>query len=176
MKKAITITLNEINKYFYEKDGELYWKIKKCNSAMADTIAGGIRDKRRGYKTVMLNYKHLSVHRVLYQLYHNIEQLNNTIQIDHIDRNTLNNSKENLRLAIHDQNQMNRVMKKPNKSGHKNISVERPKNITYFTVEITALKKYRIKKYFQYTEEGLQAAIIFRDEQLRIYHGEFANT
>lgn len=47
---------------------------------MADTIAGGIRDKRRGYKTVMLNYKPLSVHRVLYHLYHNIEQLNNTIQ------------------------------------------------------------------------------------------------
>lgn len=173
MKKANVITLDEINQYFYESGGELYWKIKKCNCTKPNTIAGGVRDKRRGYKTVMLKYKHFSVHRILYQLYHNIEQLDSVIQIDHIDRNPINNSKENLRLAIHDQNQMNRIMKKPNKSGHNNIGVERPKNITYFTVHITTLKKHRIKKYFPYTQDGLQEAIIFRNEQLKIYHGEF---
>ena len=43
-------------------------------------------------------------------------------EIDHINRNKLDNRKENLRIVTRSQNQMNRVIQKNNTSGYKGIT------------------------------------------------------
>lgn len=72
----------------------------------------------------------------------------NKVQIDHKDGNTLNNQKENLRLASHGQNLHNRGKQKNNTSGYKGV----------FYVKITKSPRWL-------------AQIIFNGEQ--IYLGRF---
>ena len=43
-------------------------------------------------------------------------------QIDHINRNSLDNRKENLRYCTHSENQLNKNLSKNNTSGHKGVN------------------------------------------------------
>lgn len=63
---------------------------------------------------------------------------------------------------------MNKGARSDNKLGVKCISLHQNK----FRVEITTNKK----KVFRKTFDTLEEAIVARDEALKIYHGEFANT
>jgi len=71
----------------------------------AGTTAGGLTN--RGYWSVELNNKGMSVHRLVYSLYHNIS-IPVDLVIDHIDRNPSNNKISNLRLVSPSENNRNR--------------------------------------------------------------------
>jgi len=91
------------------------------------------------------------------------------MQVDHIDNNKQNNNIENLRLVTNQQNQWNRKTSKTNLStGHKCIT--KTKWNTYKVV-ISKNKKTVYRKTFKTLEE----AILNRDIQLKIHHGEFYN-
>jgi hypothetical protein len=172
MKFINQLTLTEIHKYFYEKGGKLYWAISR-GVIRKDSLAGC--NKKR-YLRVVLDGKEYCVHRILYQIYHNLSEIPNGLQIDHIDMNRLNNNKENLRLDTNGQNQMNSMPHKNNKIGYKNIVIYHThygRNVHY-QVKI-CVNKNRYTKLFQYNDEGLKQTILHRDEKLQELHGEFAN-
>lgn len=89
-------------------------------------------------------------------------------EVDHIDRNPLNNQKNNLRLCSRNQNQFNRGPSKRNKTGFKGVALHRK------------MKKYRVTIQFYgkiiiggFFENQLEAAQRY-NELARQYHGEFA--
>jgi hypothetical protein len=174
-KLANTLTLSEINNIFYEKNNQLYWKINKGNRKR-DSLAGSIT--KEGYSCVLINRVKFRIHRILYQIYNGVEELDPTIQIDHIDCNFSNNSKDNLRLASHCQNSMNRGVFINNTSGHKNIIIDKQqykKSIYYcYRVIIKANMKTHSKR-FPYNIEGLSSAISYRNDKISELHGTFAN-
>lgn len=113
------LTLSEINNNWEEIDSKLYWKVSRGRNRKGN-IAGTLN--LDGYYRVGLNRVNYLVHRLLYQIYHNIEQLPPDIIVDHIDSNRNNNIMTNLRLANKSENGCNRVSaQKNNKLGHKNI-------------------------------------------------------
>ena len=63
------------------------------------------------------------------------------IHVDHISHNTLDNRKENLRLANHAQNQWNKGLKSTNKSGYTGVSWDKSKNKWRATIQ--ANKKWK---------------------------------
>tara|TARA_R110002167_G_scaffold177500_1_gene377304 strand:- start:512 stop:1006 length:495 start_codon:yes stop_codon:yes gene_type:complete len=88
----------------------------------------------------------LSVHRIVAQ--HYIPNPNNYPQVDHIDRNTSNNSLDNLRWVTPAMNNKNKGMYKTNKSGFKNIHYSKAENTwrVQYKKPINKIKRFKTKK------------------------------
>jgi hypothetical protein len=89
--------------------------------------------------------------------------------IDHIDRNPLNNTRENLRACDHSQNQFNRGAASNNKCGLKGVSYH-TKTSRWFS----RIKRYGRQihlGYFDTPEEAHEVYCLAAD----MLHGEFAN-
>ena len=113
-------------------------------------------------KTKRPNQTQIYMHRV-------IMNTSNSMLCDHVNHNTLDNRKHNLRNCTIAQNLMNRGIQSNNKLGVKNVHIS--KNNT-FVVAIQANNKRVFNKRFATLEEAIEA----RDEAIKKYHGEFANT
>lgn len=87
------LTLETINKSFYLKEDVLYWADSKKNGYKDTPIT---HVDIGGYIAVKLAGKNYRAHKIIYQMHHNIEVLDPSIKIDHVDGNKLNNSKDNL--------------------------------------------------------------------------------
>jgi hypothetical protein len=95
----------------YPERGEIYNK-------QSQNFCGYI-DK--GYKRFNLNGKVYKNHRYIYEMYHNIK-LTPEQEIDHIDRNKLNNKIENLRISDRVRNNQNRESVLNSTSIYKGVS------------------------------------------------------
>jgi hypothetical protein len=177
MKMIRQITLDEINRYFYEENGQLKWKIRKSTCNRVGDVAEYYGGK---YGMVTINYKKYLVHRILYQIYHQIQLMPDNLDIDHIDGNTKNNLKSNLRLATKTQNMHNAKKGKNNTSGYKNIyrAIRWYKNTNKlkenWKVSIRVNDKIYQRK-FPYTDHGLKMAIDHRNIKILELHKEFTN-
>jgi len=124
----------------------------------------------KGYYTIELSKnkyrKSYLLHRLIFQSHFPNENID-TLIIDHIDRNPLNNNINNLRVATKSQNCMNRGIMITNTSGYKNIV--KTKCNTY-RVTVTKNGKKHIKSF-----KTLEEAIEWRNIKLVELHGEFAN-
>ena len=90
-----------------------------------------------------------------------------TIYVDHIDRNGLNNTSANLRFATPSQNSMNRAYAKPrNPSGYRGVR----RNGKRWVAIIVANKKAKHVGTFDTAEQAARAY----DEAARELHGPFA--
>jgi len=98
------MTQNELKELFEYKDGSLIWKISRGNRAKIGSVAGSY-DNSTKYRQVRLNKKKFYIHRLIW-IYH-YGEIENTYQVDHKDRNRLNNNIENLRLLTEKQNKCN---------------------------------------------------------------------
>jgi hypothetical protein len=104
-----------IHKTYKYQDGHFYYAINVGTKIKAGAKAGS--KDRKGYCSISILGKYYKLHHLVY-LYHT--QRLPTL-IDHIDRNVLNNSIENLREVTHSENNHNRARFKKNKSGYKGV-------------------------------------------------------
>ena len=96
----------EVVDSFYYKDGCLY---RKKDNKKIGTKAGA------GYLYTYTNGSVFSIHRIIYTM-HNPD-FDQSLSIDHIDGNPLNNKIENLRAVTHKQNLRNQKLRNTNTSG-----------------------------------------------------------
>ena len=89
--------------------------------------------------------------------------------VDHIDRNGLNNQKENLRLCSVSQNQMNTKLRRDNKSGYRGVYWRTKSNKWNASITINGKQK-TIGEYFCL----IRAAKAY-DDKAREHFGEFAS-
>ena len=107
--------------------------------------------------------KHISIHRLIMRI------ADNTKVVDHINRNTLDNRKNNLRICTRAQNLWNRGPSLNSTSGYKGISFDRNRN------------KYRVKivcnskEYFIGRFNNLKDAKQAYNNNVKEYHKEFSN-
>lgn len=90
-------------------------------------------------------------------------------EVDHINHNTLDNRKENLRRCTHAENMMNRKVYKNNKTGFKGVSWHKSKK--KFGAGIRALNKKYFLGYFDIAQEAARA---YNDASKK-YHGDFGS-
>ena len=123
-----------------------------------------------GYYRIILSKnnkkKTFQFHRLIYEAH--FGTIPEKMLIDHIDMDKQNNNIENLRLATLSQNMWNSKTKKNNLSGYKNINKTK-----WNTFKVRIWKNYKIVycKNFKTLEE----AILNRDVNLVLHHGEFYN-
>lgn len=171
------ISLEKCKYYFdYTDEGKLIWKHVSENAVNKNKYyVGGIAgsfDKGRKYYVVRFEKVLYSQHRVLYQLYHNVELTNE--YIDHIDGDTTNNKKDNLRVCTSSQNRHNRTYRKDNKLKIKNVHEKIVRTNKYWCISIKKDGK-RYSKYFRQNNFTLEEVIKIRNIMLKELHGEFHN-
>lgn len=118
-----------------------------------------------------LSKARMNCHKAVYLLFYNSD-IQEGMQIDHIDGNTMNNKISNLRLVTRSQNQMNRKVSKASKTGHKGVTVDVLKSgKCRYNAVITANKRTRHLGRFKTLQEAVNAYQI----AAKVYHREFAN-
>ena len=162
MKKIILKNRDkEIVAYAIVDDEDFEWLSKWRWCKYHGYAARGIRKKlNRKHKTVSMAVEIMKKH----NLY------NETKEIDHINRNKLDNQKHNLRVATRLQNNINRGLYKNNKSGYRGINFEKRSQKNPWVVRIPINGKLTYMGCFPTKEEAAKAY----DEVVLRHYKEFA--
>ena len=132
------------DQYRIYQDGHVY----SCKSKKV--LKPGLRS---GYKKVNLCKDGIhytkDIHRLVAE--HFIDNPENKLCVDHIDRDRTNNMYWNLRWATHKENMMNTGVSKNNKLGEKHICFDKSSN--RFIVQI---QTHKIRKSFKTLDEAVE--------------------
>lgn len=90
------------------------------------------------------------------------------MDVDHIDGDTRNNRRANLRVSAHTENMWNTKLRRSNTSGYKGVSFASGKR--KYEAQIVENKRYHFLGYY---DDPIDAARVY-DEAARLYFGEFA--
>lgn len=114
----LPLPVDLINEYLELKDGGvLVWKKSPHPRLPVGTPAG---KKPKGHHLqVMIKKRSYSYHRIVYYLAYGIDSLG--YEIDHINRNPIDNGPENLRLAEGWQNKWNTTKRNKTNTGYRGI-------------------------------------------------------
>lgn len=107
MENCISIEL--LNELFKIIDNKLIWAVNRGTRKLIGKEAGKVNTT--GYLQTGISGKYYVNHRLMYMMYNNT-YIEDGLQIDHIDGNRLNNSKENLRIVTPQENHFNRTKAK----------------------------------------------------------------
>ena len=133
MAKLTATRVRELLRYDPET-GKLFWKVNKGARARIGQEAGYVQKitSTLAYKRVMIDKKRYQVHRIIWLFAFGYWPEG---EIDHWDRNGLNNKMENLREATRSENTQNAKRHKNNTSGVKGVYWH--KTATKWTAQIT---------------------------------------
>jgi hypothetical protein len=169
MKKLTQSMLREL--FDYRVDGNLV----RLKSGMgpnnkAGDLVGDLNKKKLGsrnarYVTTRINGQHYCVHKLIYMWHTGVMP----DELDHINRDTLDNRIENLRVANKSQNACNRTVFVNNTSGVKGVSWN-ARNKKWF-VYVDVNKKRNNIGYFDDIDLAELVAIEAREK----LHGVYAN-
>lgn len=144
MANKIECSVLRLLELFYEDNGILYWKVSR-GKAKAGDKAG--RPTTNGYLQTQVDGRRYHNHRILWAMHHGAWP---TQDLDHIDRNKLNNSADNLREVTNQQNQRNKAAYSNNKLGIKGVclrpsgkyeaEIKHNKKLIYLGTHDTALQ------------------------------------
>lgn len=175
-EKKLGITQELLKTLFDYKDGKLYWKIKCRSDIHPGHLAGFIRSPKNALPRyiVKINDQSFIGARLIY-IWHNGDISN---EIDHIDRDSINDNIENLRPAIRLENSRNK-----NKSKNKTSQYLGVHKITcngeyaneYWVSCIRVGGKLISLGNFSFTKENEKLAALAYNEAAKKYFGEFAN-
>jgi len=138
-----------------------------------------VADKVREFNLVYFDgYVHILLAKRRMQALHRwVMDAKPGLLVDHIDRNPLNCTRENLRFATHSQNSINRVKNVPKTSQYRGVfkktqivHKKRRYVYTYWWAKVKVDGKVVYRKAFK---SELEAAHAY-DAQAKIHHGEFA--
>jgi hypothetical protein len=159
------ITKEKLHELFsYRQDGNLV-RIKSVRGK--DNIVGKVIGHldATGYMHTKVNGRFFRLHRLIYLYHHGYLPE----QVDHINRNCLDNRIENLRPANTQQNSSNRKIFTSNTSGCKGVYWHKINKKWFVYVDVD--KKRKNIGYFDDLELADLVAIEARDK----YHGAYAN-
>lgn len=178
MKNEYEIINNQVSIILKDRSGI----IRKCIIDMDDfdkvnqyggTLFAAYRKKIDGYYACMTlylgtvggkaKYKTMYLHRII------MDVKERNVRIDHADYNTLNNSKDNLRISTPETNSTHRSRpNKNNKTGYRNVCEINSQLVVQLQID----GKNRILGRFDF--ENLEGAVEFAEAMRKKYYGEFA--
>lgn len=141
----------DITHLFEYKNGNLYNKIDINPRAKKGALSGSLCDGR--YRTVVINKKRYYVHRLIWLMHYGYMPK----EIDHINRNKLDNRIENLREVTRSENILNTKISVRNKSGIKGVSWSKSKQ--KWLVQKTLNKERKTLGYFDCLNKAKEAVI-----------------
>ncbi|WP_129965774.1 HNH endonuclease signature motif containing protein [Escherichia coli] len=100
---------------FEYRNGDLYWKIKPKHGKVCVGDLAGCVCSTTSYRLIKYKQNMYLAHHIIWEMHNG--PIPEGYQIDHFDRNRLNNNIENLFLVTPQQNQQNRNVQKNNKLG-----------------------------------------------------------
>lgn len=160
MSETNNITKELLNSIFTYKDGAIFWKESRKGTQAGDP-AGGINGN--GYFATQINGKRYKNHVIIYIMHYG----NTKYEIDHIDKNPLNNNIENLREATKSQNQWNKSKSSNNSSGFKNVWLD--KKVNKWAVSVQKYGKSYWGGYFDELSQANIAAIKLRQDLHEVF-------
>jgi hypothetical protein len=92
------------------------------------------------------------------------------LQIDHKNKDTLDNRRSNLRICTHSQNQMNRGKTRANTAGYKGVNLDKRRKRKKYRVRITANRKTHYLGSFEKPDDAGAAY----KKAIKKHHGKFA--
>jgi len=148
----------------YNPDTGIFTWIKKPSIATKVGQEAGSVNKD-GYICISFRNNLYYAHRLAYYMYYGIDPLEK--KIDHICGSCNNNKINNLRLATHSQNLMNRVVGIDNNSGATGVGWNKKSKKWRARINLDCVEKHL--GYFTNKEDAIQA----RNEAEVKYYGEF---
>ncbi len=153
---------NYLHEYFEYRDGELYYKKSPNKKIILGRKAGCINNSNR-YACICIKGKNYKAHRLIF-LYHKGYLPK---EIDHIDRNPLNNKIENLRETTRSENCFNTKKYKTNTSGYRGVSWD--KKAKKWAAQIQINKKSVYLGAHETAELAYEAYCEYAKNNLTIY-------
>ena len=149
----------------YDESGQLFWKKSphpKSRVALGKPISS---IDAAGYGRVKLDGQYYKIHRIIWAMANSLDP--GDLEIDHQNRNKLDNRPQNLRIATQKQNKQNRIFTPKGATGELCIfpSPARCKNKPY-TVEVC--------RQYLGMYATLEQARTARDEYLVLIRSEFS--
>lgn len=145
--------------------GSIITSYAKIDKKFASVILKTSWCLRNGYAVSNINNRLTLMHHLVFFLAHG-RRLKGTEEIDHIDRNPLNNTIENIRLATSQLNKLNRGSNRNNTCGYKGVSFLKHRNVwqarLWINYKPLFLGSYRTKE---------EAAVVINDAY-KLHHPE----
>lgn len=157
------ITQELVLHLFDYRDGQLYWRVRPSTSVQIGAIAGSVNST--GYKQTRIDKKIYLNHRIIFLWHYGWLPKN----VDHKDKNPLNNKIDNLRSATEAENSWNAKLRVDNTSGIK--GVYKTKSDKKWRVQVQVNNKRKNIGGFDDLELAELVAIMAREK----YHGAYAN-